>query len=114
MKSIIVKPINTEFIVVWVKLMIRSGHSINDFKLAPLKKHVTITDPIQLESLKTDFANFRQSNLSMEEYFQCNIITAKRERNENFFIPRNIKLTYHKVTLFDLSQKSYNQRLTLI
>ena len=79
MHSIIVKPINSQFVVVWVKLMIRKGHSVQDFNFAQVENKentVTITNPTLLESLKTDFANFRQSKLSMEEYFQCNIIIS--------------------------------------
>ena len=97
MQSIRVKPINSEFIVVWLKLNIRSGHSIDEFGLQPSGAHFTITDPVHLQSLKTDFANFRHSNLQMQEYFQCNIVTAKREATENFVIKKDIKLSYDKV-----------------
>ena len=100
MRSIAVKPINSEFIVVWMKLMIREGHSILDFKLAQNGKHMTITDDVLLTSLKTDFDNFRKSGLQMEEFFRCNIIKAKRDKSSHFFIPRNIKLTFSKVYLF--------------
>ena len=97
MQSIRVKPINSEFIVVWLKLNIRSGHSINEFGLQPSGAHLTITDPVHLQSLKTDFANFRHSNLQMQEYFQCNIVTAFRRETENFVIKKDVKLSYDKV-----------------
>ena len=100
MHSIIVKPINSQFVVVWVKLMIRKGHSVLDFNFDQVpntENTVTITNPTLLQSLKTDFANFRQSKLSMEEYFQCNIILATREKSVKFFIKRGQKLTYQQV-----------------
>ena len=102
MHSIVVKPINSQFVVVWVKLMIRKGHKIEDFNFDKLNSvhstnHITITNPNVLQSLKTDFANFRHSKLSMEEYFQCNIIIAKREKSSAFFISKRIKLSYQQV-----------------
>ena len=105
MHSIIVKPINSQFVVVWVKLMIRKGHSVMDFNFdkVPNKENtVTITNPTILESLKTDFANFRQSKLSMEEYFQCNVIIATREKSVSFFIKKGQKLVYHQVNIKNL------------
>ena len=102
MHSIIVKPINSQFVVVWVKLMIRKGHSVMDFNFdqVPNKENtVTITNPAFLESLKTDFANFRQSKLSMEEYFQCNIIIAKKSHGSFYFIQKGQQLIYHQVNL---------------
>ena len=97
MRSIRVKPINPEFIIVWLKLHIRNGHSIEEFNLQPSGQHFTITNPAHLRSLETDFANFRYSTLSMAEYFQCNIILAKRERSETFFIKKDVKLSYDQV-----------------
>lgn len=97
MKSIRVKPINSEFIIVWMKLHIRSGHSIDEFNLQPSGQHFIITNPVHLQSLKTDFANFRHSNITMPEYFQTNIVSVKREATENFVIKRDVKLTYEKV-----------------
>ena len=100
MHSIIVKPINSQFVVVWVKLMIRKGHSVLDFNFDQVpntENTVTITNPILLQSLKTDFANFRQSKLSLEEFFQCNIILATREKSVKFFIKKGQKLTYQQV-----------------
>ena len=111
MISIAVKPINSEFIIVWMKLRMRDGHQLRDFKLVQNGKHMTITDDNYLTSLKTDFDTFRLSGYTMEQYFQCNIIKAKRDKSTHFFIPRNIKLTYEKVffnspakTNFHLSQ----------
>ena len=100
MHSIIVKPINSQFVVVWVKLMIRKGHSVLDFNFDQVpntENTVTITNPTLLQSLKTDFANFRQSKLSLEEFFQCNIILATREKSVKFFIKKDQKLTYQQV-----------------
>ena len=97
MISIAVKPINSEFIIVWIKLKIRDGHSLHEFKLSQNGKHMTITDDNYLTSLKADFDTFRQSGLQMEEYFQCNIIKARKEKTDNFCIARNIKLDYQKV-----------------
>ena len=97
MTSIRVKPINSEFIIVWMKLNMRSGHVLDEFNLQPSGIHFTITNPVHLQSLNTDFANYRHSNLGMSEYFQCNIVIAKREASENFHIKKNVKLSYDKV-----------------
>ena len=101
MNSIVVKPVNSQFVVVWVKLMIRRGRSIEDFNFAQSQTKagpcVTITNPQVLQSLKEDFKNFRISKLSMEEYFQCNIILAKRRTAEFFFIAKRGKLIYQQV-----------------
>ena len=97
MISIVVKPINSEFIIVWMKLKVRDGHLLRDFNLIQNGKHMTITADTYLTSLKNDFDNFRQSGKEMDAYFQCNIIKAKRDKAETFFIPKNIKLTYEKV-----------------
>ena len=101
MHSIVVKPINSEFIAVWVKLMIRAGHHLHELQLQPLqslklRQHYTITNQAFLDSLKTDFTNFRISKLSMEEYFQTNIIHATRT-NLKFNLPKDSKLVYQKV-----------------
>ena len=107
MHSIIVKPINSQFVVVWVKLQIRQGLSVLDFNFdqVPDKENtVTITNPNLLESLKTDFSNFRQSKLSMEEFFQCNIIFAKRYRPApHFFISKGQKLIYQQVNIYKIT-----------
>ena len=97
MRSIRVKPINPEFIIVWLKLKIRNGHSIDAFDLQLSGRHYTITKPDYLRLLETEFANFRHSTLSMQEYFQCNIVIAKRDKSENFIITKNVKLTYDQV-----------------
>lgn len=102
MISIVVKPINSEFIIVWMKLKVRDGHLLRDFKLVQNGKHMTITDDTYLTELKNDFDNFRQSGKEMNDYFQCNIVKAKRDKSENFFIPKNIKLEYEKVRWFHL------------
>ena len=107
MNSIVVKPINSQFVVVWIKLMIRKGRKIEDFNFAESQTKagpcVTITNPEVLQSLKEDFKNFRFSKLSMEEYFQCNIIVAKRLHSEKFYIAKRDKLTYQQV-FFSINQ----------
>ena len=101
MNSIVVKPVNSQFVVVWIKLMIRRGRKIEDFNFAQSQTKagpcVTITNPFVLQSLKEDFKNFRISKLSMEEYFQCNIIMAKRSYSFKFFIAKREKLIYQQV-----------------
>ena len=101
MNSIVVKPINSQFVVVWIKLMIRKGRKIEDFNFAESQTKagpcVTITDPEVLQSLKDDFKNFRFSKLSMKEYFQCNIIIARRAYCEKFYIAKRGKLPYQQV-----------------
>ena len=106
MNSIVVKPVNSEFVVVWIKLMIRKGRKIEDFNFAEIQTKkgpcVTITNPEVLQSLKEDFKNFRFSKLSMEEYFQCNIIVARRAYCEKFYIAKRGKLTYQQVFFINL------------
>ena len=97
MRSIRVKPINPEFIIVWLKLKIRNGHSIDAFDLQPCGQHFTIKNAGHLQSLETQFANFRHSTLTMQEYFQCNIVIAKRDKSEKFIIKKDVKLTYDQV-----------------
>ena len=101
MHSIVVKPINSQFVVVWIKLMIRKGHKIEDFNFDQIQSKsgtcVTITNPQVLESLKVDFQNYRLSKLSMEEFFQCNIIIARRAYCEKFFIAKRGRLNYQQV-----------------
>ena len=103
MNSIVVKPVNSEFVVVWIKLAIRKGREIQDFNFAQSQTNagpcVTITNPEVLKSLKKDFKDFRFSKLPMEEYFQCNIIIAKRLHSEKFYIAKRGKLTYQQVFL---------------
>ena len=107
MNSIVVKPINSQFVVVWIKLMIRKGHKIEDFNFDQIQSKsgpcVTITNPNVLESLKHDFHNYRLSKLSMEEFFQCNIIIAKREKSEKFYISKRGRLTFQQVFYFKYS-----------
>ena len=109
MNSVVVKPINAQFVVVWIKLMIRKGRKIEDFNFAQSQTKtgpcVTITNPEVLHSLKEDFKNFRFSKLSMEEYFQCNIIIAKREKSEKFHIAKRGKLTYQQVVYLNFINK---------
>lgn len=102
MHSIVVKPINSEFIAVWVKLMLRSGHSLGDFDLQPLpsntgRQDFTITNKDMLDSLTLDFTDFRMSKLSMEEYFQTNIIPAIRQKTNKFNLPKITNLIFTKV-----------------
>ena len=110
MNSIVVKPVNSQFVVVWIKLMIRKGRKIEDFNFAQSQTKagqcVTITNPEVLQSLKEDFKNFRFSKLSMEEYFQCNIIIAKRLHSEKFFIAKRGKLIYQQVIFFSFIHKN--------
>ena len=116
MNSIIIKPINSQFVVVWVKLMIRKGYSVMDFNFdqIPEKENtVTITNPNLLEELKTDFANFRQSKISMEEFFQCNIIVAKRYDGQAFCIKKGQKLIYQQVIMISISKTGSNRIFSL-
>ena len=103
MYSIVVKPINSEFIAVWVKLLIRAGHNLNELQLQPLqsinvRQHFTISNQVFLDSLRTDFTNFRLSKLSMDEYFQTNIIHATRDTPKKFNLPKETKLVYQTLT----------------
>ena len=104
MHSIIVKPINSEFVAVWVKMFIRDGRDLAELNLEPvrstkIKQDFTITNNMVLESLKTDFTNFRLSKLSMEEYFQTNIVHATRNTIK-FNLPKEKTLVYPKVKYF--------------
>ena len=105
MHSIVVKPINSEFVAVWVKLILRKGHSLDELGLQILpskwaRTDYTITNQTFLESLKTDFTNFRLSKLSMEEFFQTNIIVVQRWKTSKFNLPKTTNLIHSKVILF--------------
>ena len=92
MNSLVLKPVKGVFLVTWIKL---SGTSIENMNLVPTNGHQEITNPVLVAEIKTDYNNFKQSNLSMEEYFQANIIIAKRYTGD--FILQNLKFYYTKV-----------------
>ena len=102
MQRIKVKSImNSEFTVVWVKLMLRNKFQLEDFKFNGVQTNVggyiTITNPLILESLEKDYQAYRKSEISMEEFFQCNIIVAKQMKCENFIIAKRGRLIYSQV-----------------
>ena len=92
MNSLVLKPVKGVFLITWIKL---SGKTIDDMHLVPTNGHQEITNPLLVAEIKTDYNNFKQSNLSMEEYFQANIIIAKRYTGD--FILQKLKFHYTKV-----------------
>ena len=92
MNSLVLKPVKGVFLITWIKL---SGTTMADMHLVPTNGHREITNPILVAEIKTDYDNFKQSNLSMEEYFQANILIAKRYTGD--FILQNLKFHYTKV-----------------
>ena len=92
MNSLVLKPIKGVFLITWIKL---SGTKIENMNLVPTNGHQEITNPVLVAEIKTDYNNFKQSNLSMEEYFQANIIIAKRYTGD--FILQKLKFHYTKV-----------------
>ena len=93
MISLILKPVNSLFVVTWVKL---GGNSIEELNLVPHNQHHEITNQAVVHEIKTDFKNFRESKLSMEEFFMTNILTAKRQTTEKFVLQKST-FAYTKV-----------------
>ena len=96
MISLILKPVNSLFVVTWVKL---SGTAVDDLNLVPHNQHHEITNQGIIVEIKRDFQEFRESNLSMEEYFQSNILIAKRQTTDKFILQRN-SFSFAKVRFY--------------
>lgn len=97
MHTIIVKPVNSQFVIVWVKLFFRDGHQLGELDPILDGRNLIIRNNEIIDSLKRDFHEFRQANVSMEEYFSHNIIVAKRQHGEKFNLDKNTELSYDKV-----------------
>ena len=93
MISLVLKPINSLFVVAWVKI---NGISKKDLQLVPYNQHHQITNAHVIEEMQQDFKNFRQSKLSLDEFFQRNILIAIRYSNE-FFNLKKSKFHFTKV-----------------
>ena len=92
MISLILKPVNSLFVVTWVKL---SGTSIDDLNLVPYNNHQMITNQGIIFEINRDFQHFRESKLSIDEFFMTNILIARR-RSENFILQSH-NFPYEKV-----------------
>ena len=99
MHPIVVKPVNSQFVVIWVTLMLRRGHQLSEFEPGLNGDNLVLQNTNMINTLKTDFNTFRQSGLTMAEYFGHNVIIAKRQHGEKFNIDRNVQLTYDQVIL---------------
>lgn len=99
MHTVVVKPVNSQFVVVWVKLMMRAGHQLSELDPILDGKNLIINNTAMIDSMKRDFRSFRQSGLSMDQHFGHNIIIAKRQHGSKFNVDRNIRLSYDKVIL---------------
>ena len=86
MISLVLKPVNSLFVVTWVKL---SNYSKDDLQLVPYNQHHQITNQPIINEMKEDFKNFRQSKLSIDEFFRTNILIAKRYANENYVVQKS-------------------------
>ena len=93
MISLILKPVNSLFVVAWVKL---SGTSIDDLNLVPYNNHQMITNQGIIFEINRDFQHFRESKLSIDEFFMTNILIARRRSSENFVLQSN-NFPYEKV-----------------
>ena len=93
MISLILKPVNSLFVVAWVKL---SGTSIDDLNLVPYNNHQMITNQGIIYEINRDFQHFRESKLSIDEFFMTNILIAKR-RSLDVFNLQPHKFPYEKV-----------------
>ena len=93
MISLILKPVNSLFVVAWVKL---SGTSIDDLNLVPYNNHQMITNQGIIYEINRDFQHFRESKLSIDEFFMTNILIARRHSSENFVLQPH-KFPYEKV-----------------
>ena len=96
MISLVLKPVNSLFVVTWVKL---SNYSKDDLQLVPYNQHHQITNKPIIDEMKEDFKNFRQSKLSIDEFFRTNILIAKRYTNENFILQKS-KFPFTKVRIY--------------
>ena len=93
MISLILKPVNSLFVVAWVKL---SGTSLDDLNLVPYNNHQMITNQGIIYEINRDFQHFRESKLSIDEFFMTNILIAKRRSLDVFNLqPHNFP--YEKV-----------------
>ena len=92
MNSLVLKPVKGVFLITWIKL---SGTKKENMNLVPTNGHQEITNPVLVAEINKDYNNFKRSKLSMEEYFQANIIIAKRYTGD--FILQNLKFHYTKV-----------------
>lgn len=97
MHTIIVKPVNSQFVIVWVKLFFRDGHQLGELDPILNGRNIIIRNLEIIDSLKRDFNEFRQANVSMEEYFGHNIIVVKRQHGEKFNLGKDVQLSYDKV-----------------
>ena len=93
MISLILKPVNSLFVVAWVKL---SGTSINDLNLVPYNNHQMITNQGIIFEIQRDFQHFRESKLSIDEFFMTNILIARRHSSEKFVL-QSYQFSYEKV-----------------
>ena len=93
MISLILKPVNSLFVVAWVKL---SGTSIDDLNLVPYNNHQMITNQGIIYEINRDFQHFRESKLSIDEFFMTNILIARRHSSENFVLQPH-QFSYEKV-----------------
>ena len=93
MISLILKPVNSLFVVAWVKL---SGTSIDDLNLVPYNNHQMITNQGIIYEINRDFQHFRESKLSIDEFFMTNILIAKR-RSLDVFNLQPHEFSYEKV-----------------
>ena len=93
MISLILKPVNSLFVVAWVKL---SGTSLDDLNLVPYNNHQMITNQGIIYEIKRDFQHFRESKLSIDEFFMTNILIAKR-RSLDVFNLQSHEFPYEKV-----------------
>ena len=96
MISLILKPVNSLFVVAWVKL---SGTSIDDLNLVPYNTHQMITNQGIIFEIKRDFQHFRESKLSIDEFFMTNILIAKR-RSLDVFNLQPHEFPYEKVRFY--------------
>ena len=96
MISLILKPVNSLFVVAWVKL---SGTSIDDLNLVPYNTHQMITNQGIIFEINRDFQHFRESKLSIDEFFMTNILIAKR-RSLDVFNLQPHKFPYEKVRFY--------------
>ena len=96
MISLILKPVNSLFVVAWVKL---SGTSIDDLNLVPYNTHQMITNQGIIFEIKRDFQHFRESKLSIDEFFMTNILIAKRRSTDVFNLHPH-EFRYEKVRFY--------------
>lgn len=95
-------PAESKFIVLFLR---SRGISKNDLLLYPVYDYYKIIDPEIKGMILSCYRDFKRSQLTLEDYWECNIVTAidlsKNESSQN----RQIEFNLQQRSNFDESRK---------